>query len=548
MPTVTIDGRSITVDRGATVLQAAQRLGIEIPTFCYHPGLTIAANCRMCLVQVEKAPKPLPACQTEVRDGMVVRTDTEQVRDDQRAVLEFILLNHPVDCPICDQAGECVLQDHYYAHDRRPSRLFTRKVHKAKAKVLGPTVVLDAERCVLCTRCVRFCAEVTGTHELKVTQRGEHSEITTWPGTELANPYSLNVVDICPVGALTSRDFRFRRRVWMLRGTRSVCTECARGCNVRIDSHRNHLERQVPLYHPKVNRWWMCDEGRLALRRWQADQVRQARVRGQDASTRQAATTMAEALRDAAPRAAIVVSPTLTNEAIWLTLQLADTLGARLFRGGRTLQGEQDTLLRRADRNPNSRGLDALLGERTAPGLERLLGAVSDGQIDAVLVMGAEHAWPEGWQRALRRATTIGVVAAVTSPLTELADVVVPEAMPAMLDGTVVNFEGRVQRLRRAIRLDPPGVVYPAWRIVKHMLGVVGEPVDHDGEASVFATIAAQVAAFAGLDFEALGDYGRMLGSGGEPDVDPDEARLSIDRCAPQWRSRNINSRLPWQH
>ncbi len=217
MPTLTIDGQEVTVDRGTTILQAAQKLGIDIPTFCYHPGLSAPANCRMCLcefsVRGRPGPKPQPACYVTVSDDMEVVTDSDHLRKTRKSVLEFILLNHPVDCPVCDQAGECVLQDHYFKYSTEPSRLTHKKVHKAKVKRLGPDVVLDAERCILCTRCVRFCDEVVGESQLDVVNRGEHSEITTFPGQQLDNPYAGNVVDICPVGALTSVDFRFRTRV-----------------------------------------------------------------------------------------------------------------------------------------------------------------------------------------------------------------------------------------------------------------------------------------------------------------------------------------------
>ncbi len=553
MPQVTIDSRSIEVEPGTTILHAAYKLGIEIPVFCYHPGLPIAANCRMCLVEVEGARKPMPACHTQVRDNMVVHTANEKVRRIHQAVLEFILLNHPVDCPICDEAGECALQDNYREHDLQPSRLFTRKNHKPKATPLGPTVMLDAERCILCTRCVRFCEHVTGTRELTLVQRGDRAEITTFPGVQLDNPYSLNTVDICPVGALTSRDFRFKRRVWFLRGTRSVCVECSRGCNVRIDWYADRVERNVPMYHPEVNRWWMCDHGRLAFHRWHDRAVRAAvdRTTGRErlVESSEVASALARRLQAAEPgRVAIVLSPMLPNEDLWVALALADATGAALFAGGRTARGQSDDLLIEADKNANRRGMQALLGDRACGGWGDLLGAAQEGRFDVVVVLGSEHELPDGWRDALGRVGTLAVVGALHSDLTAAAHLVLPAAMPAMRNGTVVNSAGRVQRLRRALRLDPPGVVFPAWRYLKRALVALGHEAPWDREEAIFAEFAGQVEAFSGMTWDGLGDFGLLLGSGGKPDVDEALAREYVDRCSPQWHSQNINSRMPWEH
>ena len=235
--TATVDGKEVVVKPGTTVIEAAKSVGIEIPYYCYHKRLSIAANCRMCLVEMSNAPmgKLMPACQMPVGEGVTVKTDTPRVKEQQRAVLEFILLNHPVDCSICDQAGECKLQDYYMKYDRQPSRLDVPKVQKGKRVQLGPTVTLDQERCILCTRCVRFMREVAKAPQLGVAERGNESFITTFPGQPLDSKYSGNVVDICPVGALTSTDFRFRGRVWFMSSARSVCTGCARGCNTFLD-------------------------------------------------------------------------------------------------------------------------------------------------------------------------------------------------------------------------------------------------------------------------------------------------------------------------
>lgn len=551
MPTLKIDGIEVTVDRGTTILQAARIAGVDIPTFCYHPGLSIAANCRMCLVDTNKAPKPLPACHATVMDGMEVATTSQKVQDTQKAVLEFILLNHPVDCPICDQAGECVLQDNYRDHSLEGSRLFTKKNHKPKAKRLGPTVTFDAERCILCTRCVRFCEEVTKTRELQVIERGEHSEITTFPGKELENPYSLNVVDICPVGALTSSDFRFRRRVWFLQGTRSVCTGCARGCNIRIDQQKNEIQRYVATYNPKVNDWWVCDEGRQSHHAWTEGRITAAvdRTSGQaqPVVSRDAADRAAERIK-ASKSVAMLLHPSLPNEDLWVARKVATSVGARLFIGGRADRGQDDALLIRADKNANRRGLQEILAGAKAGTAAELLAEAKAGRIDVLLVLGTDHDLPTGWEASLAPVKTIVALADLAGPLADKAHLLIPAAQPPMQSGTLVNFEGRVQRLRRAIRLDPAGVVYPHWRILKRIAASAGHPVTFEGEEQIFADLAEQLPGFKGLTLDAVGDLGLPLGSGGASDLDPVDVQRKIDRCAPEWRSKNVNSRMPWSH
>src|SRR5690242_8904264 len=301
VPTLEIDGRKIEVEDGTTVIQAAERLGIEIPHYCWHLGLSIAGNCRMCLVEIEKTPKLQIACNTRATDGMVVHTTSEKTKAAQRAVLEFLLINHPIDCPVCDQAGECKLQEYYMDYDRQRSRVpLPAKVHKRKAKPIGPLVILDQERCVLCSRCVRFLDEVTHTSELAFYQRGDHVDLDLAPGRTLDNPYSGNVVDICPVGALTSRDFRFRARVWYLERTESVCGACASGCNIEIYQREGHVYRFQPRENLAVNRYWMCDAGRLSYRTLQGEgRLTQPLVRGTDAF---APATWASALPAVAAR------------------------------------------------------------------------------------------------------------------------------------------------------------------------------------------------------------------------------------------------------
>jgi NAD-dependent dihydropyrimidine dehydrogenase PreA subunit len=261
--TLTIDGQSVTVPKGTNVLEAARTLGFDISAFCYHPGLPVVAQCRQCLVSVEKNPKLQPSCQQVCGDGMVVHTTDPQSTLARKQQLEFTLLNHPLDCPICDKAGECTLQKLYFEHDNADSRVDVPKVEKAKVVDLGPTIVLDQERCILCSRCIRTCDVVAGQHQLEFANRGDHEILTTAPSEALDNPYSLNTVDVCPVGALTAKDFRFTMRAWELEATPSVCNGCATGCNIEIHHKHDRAWRLVPRHNPDVNAYWMCDEGRF---------------------------------------------------------------------------------------------------------------------------------------------------------------------------------------------------------------------------------------------------------------------------------------------
>lgn len=528
MPTIQVDGQEITVERGTTILKAAEALGIQIPTFCYHPGLTIVANCRMCLVETNKAPKPLPACHAQVMDGMEVWTDNERVKKVRKSVLEFILLNHPVDCPICDQAGECVLQDHYFKYSAQPSRLFHRKRVKAKAKVLGPDVILDAERCILCTRCIRFCDEIAKQSQLTIVNRGEKSEITTFPGKQLDNPYAVNTVDICPVGALTSRDFRFRTRVWMLSSEESVCPECARGCKIRVDTFENVPRRYKPAHNPKVNDWWMCDAGRASYADYLEDRMEGPTVVGDDG--RRVAVTTALAVEHAAKaiqaaggheRVAIVASPWFTNEDAYLFARLVTgpLAGVRVYLGGRAA-GEGDDVLIQPDKNPNRRGVEAIfaaLGVKAAP-LETLGAAYQ-----TVVVFGDNHTVSDAERERISAIPHRVVAGTAMSPWWRLATTFLPLRLHWEKDGTFTNFDGVVQRIRRAIRAAST-CKSEGWYAMK-LAQAFGERLDFESPRAIFGAIAGEIPEFAGLAWDALGDHGLRFGEGqpvGPPPIPAD--------------------------
>lgn len=518
MPTVEIDGQKIDVEDGVTVIQAADRAGIEIPHYCWHPGLSISGNCRMCLVEIEKSPKLQIACNTRVTDGMVVQTKSEKTQTAQKAVLEFLLINHPIDCPVCDQAGECKLQEYYMDYDRQRSRVpLGGKVHKGKAIPIGPHVMLDQERCVLCARCTRFLDEVTHTSELGIFQRGDHAEIALAPGRTLDNPYSTNVVDICPVGALTNREFRFKARVWYLEHIDSVCGACATGCNIEIYQREGRIFRFQPRANADVNQYWMCDVGRQSAYGLQGEgRLLQPLVRGNDRFTLAewsvAMATAGDRLRAASRTTGgvgIVVSAQATNEETFLLRRLASALNARLAGVAWSPPGAfSDDFLIDADKNPNRRGLE-LQGVPVTEGAAPLLAAAAAGELSALVLHRADLAtWfaDDATRAALERVPDLIVLASDACETAQFGSVVLPIANYTETDGTFTNRHGRVQRLRVAV--DPPGEARAGWRVLAELLaGIAREPVRADAGA-VFTALAGEGGAFAGLSFDVLGTLG----------------------------------------
>ena len=311
---LTVDGKPIEVPIGTRLIEAARMTQEDVPYYCYHPGLSIAGNCRMCQVEIEGIPKLQIACHMEAKDGMVVHTKNEKVLKTRQHMLEFLLVNHPVDCPVCDQAGECWLQDYYMKHGLHDSRVNEDKVSKPKAVPIGPNVMLDNERCILCSRCVRFTDEISKTRELGISNRGDHSEVQVFPGKQLNNPYSGNVVDICPVGALTDRDFRFKIRVWYLKSGDSVCGGCSRGCNIQVHTNLDRpqhgtgrVKRLKPRYNAEVNQWWMCDAGRYDYKYHDENRVLAARKTGAQAFEETVLKEIAAKLK-ASKKTAVILS------------------------------------------------------------------------------------------------------------------------------------------------------------------------------------------------------------------------------------------------
>ena len=319
MARISVDGKNLEVETGSLLIEALLSNGIAIPHFCYHPALGKDGNCRMCMVEIEGQKRPQIACDTPVKDGMIIRTKGEKIDRVKRSILEMELINHPIDCPICDQAGECSLQNYYMDVGLYESRLSTPKVRGKKHVDLGANVVLDQERCVLCTRCVRFTEKITKTNELGVLSRGDHSVIETFPGEKLSNPYAMNVVDLCPVGALTSQDFRFKQRVWFLRSEKAICNHCARGCSIIVDHHKEKYKDELiyryrPRFNEKVNGYFICDAGRLSYKQENAPEALQALIRGKASEYEYAEGKLLRLLKRHLGKTLFIISSNLSLE------------------------------------------------------------------------------------------------------------------------------------------------------------------------------------------------------------------------------------------
>ena len=519
MPKCTIDGKEIEVPPGTTVIQAALQLGIEVPHFCWHPDLPVDGNCRMCLVEVEKAPKLQIACNTVVADGMVVHTESEKAKQAHRTTLEFLLVNHPIDCPVCDQAGECYLQDQYMEHGLHDGKTVPeQKVKKRKVVDLGP-IMLDAERCVLCSRCLRFEANVTGTNSFEFVNRGDHTQISTYENRPIAHNYAGNLADVCPVGALLSHDFRFKMRVWFLEATESVCSGCSTGCNVFIDHRDGEVQRLRPRRNVEVNKSWMCDIGRLEYKEIALEsRIGAARQRtdggwqplGLDA----ALDLLADRLREAGAQSAFLASPQATNEDLFAFRSLAGHAGGTLdFRVGNPqdkVQVREDEVLLRADRNPNTQGcLDLGLGR---DGVDRILADCAAGAVRVLVLQGPELLLQPGAAEALAHVPFVAVMATHERHELEQAHLVLPATVWAEVDGTFTNYQRRVQRIRRAV--PAPGGAAPRWEMTARVLRRLGATFAATSSREAFALLTRAVADYAGLDYRALAGGGRALAPG----------------------------------
>jgi len=483
---VTIDGVPVRVRKGTNIIEAAKLLGKEIPHYCYHPDLSIAGNCRMCQIQVKGAPRLSIGCNTSAAEGMEVLTqETDKgVADGQASVLEFILANHPLDCTVCDQAGHCKLQDYHYDYNARPSRFIEDKVHKVKAEPLGPTVMLDGERCIMCSRCVRFCDEVTGTSEIGLLNRGDRTVIAVSPDRPLANPLSGTVVDLCPVGALTHREWRFNSRIWFSKQTDAICPGCSTGCNVRVAVRDKFEVVQVKArYNESVNKEWLCDEGRYGFERFlPASRLGVPTVKG-------AAVTIDEAMRalskSSDEEVAVLVSPDLLLEEFvllrrFLRQRFPRAVIAIAYRE-RSLT-DLEAILVSPDYASNIRGAQVagLLEADPSHQYELVLRKVRARLFSRIFLIGErsiiQSDLDEETIEAIKGAQqSLSVSTNKESVLADAAQIVIPGRSILEKSGLMVNRDNRVQYTDRVVELLDGTV--PEWRFINEWARISGAPL-----------------------------------------------------------------------
>ena len=532
MVNVQVDGEWKQFPKGTRLIEACMTSGKFIPHYCYHPKLSSPGNCRMCFIElgmpkmtpdrkpvlgadgrpeISWGPRPAISCATEVSEGMGVKTSSPMVEECRNSVMEFLLINHPLDCPICDQAGECRLQEFSVEFGKGESRFIEEKVKKPKRVDLGERIVLDDERCIMCSRCIRFMQEIAHDDVLGFLNRGSYTTLSVYPGKRLDSNYSLNTVDICPVGALTSKDFRFKMRVWFLKETKSIDVNCGTGSNILISSRENVVQRITPRENDAVNSCWMPDSHRLNFHYLDSEaRLKDPFVRGEEvpAKWERALAVAAEKLKGRKPdETAIIASARMTNEELFLVRRLATSLGIRNIDVlPRPQKG--DGFLVSDDGNPNTSGAK-LLGVATGR-LAEIAQAVEGGRITGLVVLGEDAAdcgISESGLKSLELLVAMGILANKTTPH---ATVVLPSSAWAEKRGSMISAKGRLQRLNQAIH--PPGQARDDWEILRDLLRAGSGA---DGLASVedvFKQMASETPALNGLTLSRIGDLGVQLG------------------------------------
>lgn len=522
MPHIVIDDKHIEALPTDTILTAATRAGIEIPHFCYHPELRYAGSCRMCMVEVEKSPKLVTSCTTLAAEGMIVRTSTDRVKKARAAVLEFLLINHPLDCPICDKAGECPLQDNYFKFSARESRYREQKWHKRKKVELGPTIIHDEERCILCTRCIRFMEDFAGSPQLVVTRRGSKNTLSTYPGAPLDNPYSLNTVDLCPVGALTSKDFRFKCRAWYLKSSKSICPFCETGCNTVIQHMDGRVYRILPDKNEKVNGAFMCDYGRLfrkyisdgdrvtapVIRTRKNDTTSVSTECGYDAIFAAIGERASALLKKSGPNAfGVLLSPYLSVEEAYAALKIfagtvkTPDIALISYDGGFDDFTISDDKLISKDKSPNRNGIMALakaMGVKFAAP-ESIAANAACKKNAAVFFIGPSFGMKGFYEKHKNAIDASDFVVSLTTHfggMASISDYIVPFALWAESEGHFVNKNGTVQKYSPAV-LRPSGASSPDnFATLKRLAACFGTGIEHGTAGEAFAEIRAKLKLF----------------------------------------------------
>jgi NADH-quinone oxidoreductase subunit G len=534
---VQLNGAWIQVPKGTNVVEVARKNEAFLPHYCYHPKLSIPGNCRMCLFEmgtpkldaerkpvvgadgkpeIAWMPRPQIGCATNVTEGMGIRTDSPLAEECRKGVMEFLLINHPLDCPICDQAGECKLQEFSYDYGQAGSRFTEAKVTKPKRVDIGERIVLDDERCIMCSRCIRFAKEMVHDDVLGFTERGSHTTLAIHPGKRFDSNYSLNTVDICPVGALTSKDFRFKMRVWFLKETKSVCTGCATGCNIVIGSREKTIYRYTPRVNEEVNSHWMCDQGRLGFH-YAHDPARltvpEAKAGGGffPASWPDALAQIGARLKEFIPsQIALVASARLTNEDLFMLASLRGALGGEGVRSDVVRRvGQADGILRSADLNPNTAGARLMRLGGDGADLSGIAEAIERGLVKALIVTHEDVVAAGIPAAALGKLDLLVYVGLLPNATAERAHFRLPGAAPMEKRGSMINAQGRLQRLNKALAV--PGAAREDWEIFRDLKSAVGGGNGIHSIEEVFKAMAAAHPEFSGWSLSKIGDGGVPL-------------------------------------
>ena len=523
MPSFELDGKTVEFEPGEKILSAAMRAGIQIPHYCYHPGMSVVATCRMCMVDVidmgngRPAPKLQTSCSMDAVEGMKVETMNEKVKDAKELVMEYLLINHPLDCPICDQSGECVLQDYSFEFGSGKSEMeYSKRVYGWRD--IGTFVALERNRCIHCTRCDRFTREITGTNEFGMFNRGHELTVDTYSDRPMTNQFQGNMADICPVGAITEKEFRFKRRVWKLKKTPSICVGCSTGCNVTIEYDKNEVFRLKPRDNPDVNKWWMCDQGRLTYKDLNIRENRVAYPLGktaegfQEISWENAFSAIQEKISELQPTSNEVIGLVDThasNEELYLFKKLlkegfeSDQLFFPDLEWEQPVSDFFINSLITSDKSPNRAGA-RMLGLKGAKSSEEVTSKIPTGT-KVLLVFGK----PFEDENLLSQAGNIPLViniAAWQSGWSETADVTLPGRLHSEKDATYTNKAGRVQRVNTAIRAFHK--TRPDWMILCGLMELLDVDNKADSAEAVFQELSEIEKAFKGLQWESIGSNG----------------------------------------